>query len=189
MIAFFRESVASRADTAGCADASPSCFHASVHRGDQGSGRGGHDAVFQALPGNWLGNRRIRGVCILHRGLGESTAPRVCAKYVLPRPFVIGRFASQRPIITASSPLYYITALTALFESIAVIVDQHQPIVESYYGTGKMTSVIARLLRECDRVCKGLIEGWEEERAMKRKVWTTPTPQLCRVEQLYSLQM
>ncbi|KAF8479032.1 COG4-domain-containing protein [Russula ochroleuca] len=69
-----------------------------------------------------------------------------------------------------SSSLYYITALTALFESIAVIVDQHQPVVESYYGTGKMASVIARLLRECDRVCKGLIEGWEEERAMKRKL-------------------
>ncbi|KAI9456239.1 COG4-domain-containing protein [Lactarius psammicola] len=69
-----------------------------------------------------------------------------------------------------SSPLYYITALTALFESIAVIVDQHQPVVEDYYGTGKMTSVIARLLQECDRVCKGLIESWEEERAMKRKL-------------------
>ncbi|KAF8270411.1 COG4-domain-containing protein [Lactarius quietus] len=69
-----------------------------------------------------------------------------------------------------SSPLYYITALTALFESIAMIVDQHQPVVESYYGTGKMASVIARLLQGCDRVCKGLIEGWEEERAMKRKL-------------------
>ncbi|KAI9446846.1 COG4-domain-containing protein [Lactarius indigo] len=69
-----------------------------------------------------------------------------------------------------SSPLYYITALTALFESIAMIVDQHQPVVESYYGSGKMASVIARLLQECDRVCKGLIEGWEEERAMKRKL-------------------
>ena len=103
--------------------------------------------------------------------------------------FLIDRFAFNRLIITASSTLYYITALTALFESIAVIVDQHQPVVESYYGTGKMASVIARLLRECDRVCKGLIEGWEEERAMKRKVWTTPTGQLCRVEQLYSLQM
>jgi hypothetical protein len=66
--------------------------------------------------------------------------------------------------------LYFITALTALFESIAVIVDQHQPVVESYYGIGKMANVIARLLRECDRVSKGLIDGWEEERAMKRKV-------------------
>ncbi|KAI0050041.1 COG4-domain-containing protein [Auriscalpium vulgare] len=69
-----------------------------------------------------------------------------------------------------SSPLYYITALTALFESIAKIVDQHQPVVESYYGSGKMASVITRLLQECDRMSKSLIEGWEEERMMKRKL-------------------
>ncbi|KAI0003322.1 COG4-domain-containing protein [Russula compacta] len=74
-----------------------------------------------------------------------------------------------------SSPLYYITALTALFESIAMIVDQHQPVVESYYGTGKMASVITRLLQECDRVCKSLIDGWEEERAMKRKLTDVTT--------------
>ncbi|KXN87736.1 Conserved oligomeric Golgi complex subunit 4 [Leucoagaricus sp. SymC.cos] len=57
-----------------------------------------------------------------------------------------------------SSPLYYITSLTSLFESIAMIVDQHQPVVEKYYGTGKMTSVISRLLEECDRVTKSLLE-------------------------------
>ncbi|KAJ7098169.1 COG4 transport protein-domain-containing protein [Mycena belliarum] len=69
-----------------------------------------------------------------------------------------------------SSPLYYITALTALFESIALIVDQHQPVVEKYYGRGKMQSVVERLLEECDRVVKGLVEGWEEERSIKRKI-------------------
>ncbi|KAJ6455868.1 COG4 transport protein-domain-containing protein [Mycena sanguinolenta] len=69
-----------------------------------------------------------------------------------------------------SSPLYYITALTALFESIALIVEQHQPVVEKYYGKGKMQSVVTRLLEECDRVAKGLIEGWEEERTIKRKL-------------------
>ncbi|KAI0075820.1 COG4-domain-containing protein [Panus rudis PR-1116 ss-1] len=69
-----------------------------------------------------------------------------------------------------SSPLYYITALTALFESIAMIVDQHQPVVEKYYGPGKMTSVLERLLQEADRVVKDLIEGWEEERSVKRKL-------------------
>lgn len=50
-----------------------------------------------------------------------------------------------------------------------MIVDQHQPVVEKYYGVGKMTSVVERLVEECDRVAKGLIEGWEEERSMKRK--------------------
>ncbi|KAH0584194.1 hypothetical protein H2248_009749 [Termitomyces sp. 'cryptogamus'] len=69
-----------------------------------------------------------------------------------------------------SSPLYYIAALTALFESIAMIVDQHQPIVEKYYGPGKMRNVVKRLLSECDRVVKGIIEGWEEGRSLKRKL-------------------
>ncbi|KZT09882.1 COG4-domain-containing protein [Laetiporus sulphureus 93-53] len=72
-----------------------------------------------------------------------------------------------------SSPLYYITSLTALFENIAMIIDQHQPIVEKYYGPGKMAPVIERLLHESDRVVKGLVEGWEEERSMRRKLIDT----------------
>lgn len=55
-----------------------------------------------------------------------------------------------------------------------MIVDQHQPVVEKYYGVGKMTSVLQRLLQESDRVSKDLIEGWEEERSMKRKVRFSP---------------
>ena len=76
----------------------------------------------------------------------------------------------QLLIRPASSPLYYITALTALFESIALIVDQHQPVVEKYYGPGKMSLVLERLLRESDRVVKDLLDGWEDERSVKRKV-------------------
>jgi hypothetical protein len=72
--------------------------------------------------------------------------------------------------LLASSPLYYITALTSLFEGIAMIVDQHQPVVEKYYGPGKMKNVVRRLLEESDRVTKTLKEGWEEDRAMQRKV-------------------
>ena len=66
--------------------------------------------------------------------------------------------------------MYYIAALTSLFESIAVIIDQHQPIVDKYYGQDKMLRVAERLMGECDRVVKGLVEGWEEERGVKRKV-------------------
>lgn len=66
--------------------------------------------------------------------------------------------------------MYYITTLTSLFESIALIVDQHQPVVEKYYGPGKMLTVVKRLLQECDRVVSGLVENWEEERQMQRKV-------------------
>ena len=72
---------------------------------------------------------------------------------------------------TASSPLYYITALTTLFEGIAMIVDQHQPVVEKYYGPGQMRSVVTRLLEECDRVTTTLANGWEEDRSMQRKAF------------------
>lgn len=51
-----------------------------------------------------------------------------------------------------------------------MIVDQHQPVVEKYYGSGKMSGVLKRLLQESDRVVKDLLDGWEEQRAMKRKV-------------------
>lgn len=51
-----------------------------------------------------------------------------------------------------------------------MIVDQHQPVVEKYYGSGKMSSVIECLLDECDRVVKKLLDGWEEDRGVKRKV-------------------
>lgn len=51
-----------------------------------------------------------------------------------------------------------------------MIVDQHQPVVEKYYGPGKMTSVLQRLLQEADRVTQSLVEGWIEERSVKRRV-------------------
>ncbi|KAJ3742037.1 COG4 transport protein-domain-containing protein [Lentinula detonsa] len=84
-----------------------------------------------------------------------------------------------------SSPLYFITALTSLFESIAMIVDQHQPVVEKYYGAGKMKAVAERLLDECDRVVKDVINRWQEERSINRKLSdvtnNTPTPSMAAV--------
>lgn len=73
-------------------------------------------------------------------------------------------------VLTASSPLYYVTALTALFEGVAMIIDQHQPVVEKYYGSGNMRSVAKRLLEECDRVVQSTLEAWREDRTIQRKV-------------------
>ena len=70
----------------------------------------------------------------------------------------------------ASSPAYYVAAVTSLFESIALIVDQHQPIVEKYYGQGKMIPVVRQLMQECDHVVSKTVSGWEEERQVQRKV-------------------
>lgn len=66
--------------------------------------------------------------------------------------------------------MYYLTQLTSLLEAIAHIIDQHQPVVEKYYGNGRMRKVVRRLVEESDRVLRGLVEGWEEERRVGRLV-------------------
>ncbi|KAH0830472.1 COG4 transport protein-domain-containing protein [Lanmaoa asiatica] len=86
-----------------------------------------------------------------------------------------------------SSPLYYVTVLTALFEGVAMIIDQHQPVVEKYYGAGNMRSVIKRLLEECDRVVRSTLEAWREDRSIKRKVEIFPF--LCYLTEFSSSQL
>nr|XP_019000435.1 uncharacterized protein I203_06849 [Kwoniella mangroviensis CBS 8507]OCF63896.1 hypothetical protein I203_06849 [Kwoniella mangroviensis CBS 8507] len=73
----------------------------------------------------------------------------------------------------SSSPLYYLTSLTNLLEAIAHIIDQHQPVVDKYYGKGRMRTVVGRLVGESDRVVRNLVEGWEEERRVGRLISDT----------------
>lgn len=70
----------------------------------------------------------------------------------------------------AQSPTHFSTHLTTLFESIALIISQHQPVVEKYYGPGKMIFVAGALLEECDRVGEKVLSEWEEERRIGRLV-------------------
>lgn len=69
-----------------------------------------------------------------------------------------------------ASPLYHVTVLTALFENVAMIVDQHHPVVEKYYGKWKMQIVVERLLEECDRVVRSTLSNWREDRAIGKKL-------------------
>jgi len=85
MIALFGESLASCTDITGCADAPPRGFHASVYGSDQGEGRGRHDSIFQVVSSNRLREGGFGGLCVVHRGPGQSTTPRICAAYALPR--------------------------------------------------------------------------------------------------------
>ncbi|EGO21633.1 hypothetical protein SERLADRAFT_451655 [Serpula lacrymans var. lacrymans S7.9] len=69
-----------------------------------------------------------------------------------------------------TSSHYFVAALTALFESIAMIVDQHQSVVEKYYGPGRMLVVLKSLLGECDCVVEEFIQGWKSNRYIKQKL-------------------
>ncbi|KAG0195890.1 Golgi transport complex subunit 4 [Mortierella sp. GBA30] len=68
------------------------------------------------------------------------------------------------------SPTFYADTLVRLFESIAVIIDQHQPVVEKHYGPGKMLRVIQRLQEESDIRSRKILDAFEEEREISRKV-------------------
>ncbi|KAK4050105.1 Golgi transport complex subunit 4 [Microbotryomycetes sp. JL201] len=70
----------------------------------------------------------------------------------------------------SQSPTHFATLLTTLFESIALIVSQHQPVVEKYYGPGKMTIVAASLVKEADQLGTRVVQNWEEERQVRKRL-------------------
>ncbi|CAG8755388.1 2108_t:CDS:2, partial [Racocetra persica] len=67
-------------------------------------------------------------------------------------------------------PNFYGYAILKLFENIATIIDQHQPVVEAHYGPGKMIRVIERLQEECDKQCRIILDTFRDERQIHRKV-------------------
>jgi hypothetical protein len=65
---------------------------------------------------------------------------------------------------------FYATTITKLFEHIAQIVDGHEPLVERHYGPGMMAKVIERLQVEADVQGGIILDTWQDERAIDRKL-------------------
>uniref|UniRef100_A0A4W3JG28 Conserved oligomeric Golgi complex subunit 4 n=1 Tax=Callorhinchus milii TaxID=7868 RepID=A0A4W3JG28_CALMI len=59
--------------------------------------------------------------------------------------------------------------LTLLFEGIARIVETHQPIVETYYGPGRLYTLIKYLQVECDRQAEKVVDKFIQQRDYHRK--------------------
>ncbi|GAA5924274.1 hypothetical protein JCM10213_004539 [Rhodosporidiobolus nylandii] len=70
----------------------------------------------------------------------------------------------------SQSPTHFSALLTTLFEAIALILSQHQPVVEKYYGEGKMLSVAGSLMAETDKLGLRVLANWEEERRIRKRV-------------------
>ena len=69
-----------------------------------------------------------------------------------------------------SSPHHQATSFATLLENIAIVINQHQPVVDKYYGKGKMRMVLKYVLNECDKMVENLIQNWEQERNVKSKI-------------------
>ncbi|XP_020819204.1 conserved oligomeric Golgi complex subunit 4 isoform X1 [Phascolarctos cinereus] len=59
--------------------------------------------------------------------------------------------------------------LTLLFEGIARIVETHQPIVETYYGPGRLYTLIKHLQLECDRQVEKVVDKFIKQRDYHRQ--------------------
>ncbi|CAG2106164.1 unnamed protein product [Medioppia subpectinata] len=60
--------------------------------------------------------------------------------------------------------------LTQLYECIAKTVDIHQPLIETYYGPGRLTTVIDVLQKECDRLSKRIIDDFKVKKNLSQIV-------------------
>ena len=104
-------------------------------------------------------------VCSIVSSRTQTVAGQACEFLHLTR-----IVASSDVPLTASSTTYFAAALSPLFEQIALIVSQHQPVVEKYYGRGRMLPVAVRLQQECDQQAGDVLRRWEEERTTLRKL-------------------
>ncbi|KAJ7312062.1 hypothetical protein JRQ81_006397 [Phrynocephalus forsythii] len=59
--------------------------------------------------------------------------------------------------------------LTLLFEGIARVVETHQPIVETYYGPGRLYALIKHLQAECDRQVEKIVDKFMQQRDYHRQ--------------------
>ncbi|KAL8873643.1 MAG: hypothetical protein Q9174_000921 [Haloplaca sp. 1 TL-2023] len=76
-----------------------------------------------------------------------------------------GTAGSQR-----TEGLFYANALTKLFEHIAQITEHHGGLVELHYGPGRMVRVMERLQAEADVQGGIIIDTWNDERSIERKL-------------------
>ena len=60
--------------------------------------------------------------------------------------------------------------LTLLFEGIARTIEIHQPLIETYYGPGRLTQVLTMLQAECDKQANYVFVEFKKKRDLREKV-------------------
>ena len=65
---------------------------------------------------------------------------------------------------------FYAGLLTRLFETIAMVIDRQEAMVETTYGPGRMLRVIQRLQREAEIQSSIILDAFSEKRQLQRKV-------------------
>ncbi|XP_030749484.1 conserved oligomeric Golgi complex subunit 4 isoform X2 [Sitophilus oryzae] len=78
--------------------------------------------------------------------------------------------AINTPLADKRYSIIYADTLILLFEGLARIVDTHQPLLETYYGPGRLLSAVTILQKECDNQVKRILMEWTKTRQIQRKI-------------------
>ncbi|XP_057669955.1 conserved oligomeric Golgi complex subunit 4 [Diorhabda carinulata] len=78
--------------------------------------------------------------------------------------------AMNTPLSDKRHGVIYADTLTLLYEGLARVIDTHQPLIETYYGPGRLLSAISILQRECDIQTKRVLLEWTKTRNIQKKV-------------------
>ncbi|KAM6430718.1 conserved oligomeric Golgi complex subunit 4 isoform 1-T1 [Liasis olivaceus] len=79
------------------------------------------------------------------------------------------QLALQTDTTDRRAAVLFADTLTLLFEGIARIVETHQPIVETYYGPGRLYALIKHLQAECDQQVEKVVEKFIQQRDYRRQ--------------------
>ena len=105
----------------------------------------------------------------MHEGGLEKFTQYLCSKLVVTAEKNLSEAISTQPNDPRYSVIYADT-LTLLFEGIARMVEIHQPLIETFYGPGRLITVMSMIQQECDKQSTRVIDKFREQRQVKNKV-------------------
>ena len=56
-----------------------------------------------------------------------------------------------------------------MFESIAALIDKSQPLIETYYGPGKLSTMVKQLQKECDKQAINVLQAFDMDRSFTQQ--------------------
>lgn len=80
--------------------------------------------------------------------------------------------AISAPLSDKRHSVIYADTLTLLFEGLARVIDTHQPLIETYYGPGRLIAAVTILQKECDVQAKRVLLEWTKARQINKKIQT-----------------
>ncbi|KAL3280546.1 hypothetical protein HHI36_003778 [Cryptolaemus montrouzieri] len=78
--------------------------------------------------------------------------------------------AITTPISDKRYNIIFADTLTLLFEGLAKVIDIHQPLLETYYGPGRLFSAVNILQKECDVQVRRIFNEWMKCRQINKKM-------------------